>query len=307
MISFQNPSIEEFVERKVLFDPYALASVAKAVATVSQARTVLKSVQNSNHDSASMGLWATLREKGKSFNGKPNGRLRRIIFGSLKTPRTYWSRHRPAAAEVAQVQLAIKGAARIDDEYTQHLREKVLTTLGWQAIVNELAADENVVYSVLQLQKWIAEDSGWVGHDKMASERCLREAAFGLLADHELPVSWIETVVVLYRAVTTVSSDLPDELRNRFQHLATRLVEIIPDITDEPDIVRAEADSLREFGELMSWPVESMYEKLVAEANALEGDPEDEEDQNVDRLGKSENASDRFDIDGLFEGLLDRC
>lgn len=133
-----------------------------------------------------------------------------------------------------------------------------------------------------------------------------RPALLATLSSRDIWISETETVVELCRAATLGGSDLDDELRKVLKSTAMRTTYASQRDQDDPDILRSEADSLRELGELLSWPVSSMCGDMLARAQEVEEQMMNDQDDGTERLPEVDATTDDFDIDALFEGLLER-
>jgi len=306
VVTFQNPSIEELVERKLARDPYALASVARTVSTFRQARKVLQHVDTKNQKGLSPEVWATMRSSSADLENKLNGHLERIIGGSGNECETCWIQGAPTMAQVLHIRLAIDARAGVDDEEARILKESVLTTARWRSIIKELDTHANVAFHILQLQRWIVEASEWPDEEKSLSERGLRDVLLDVLSTQDVWIWETETVVELCKAATLRGSDLDNELCKILMSTAMRTTYASERDQDDPDSLRSDAGSLRELGELLSWPVSLMCEDLLARAQELEEQMMNDQDEDAERLPVVEATTDDFDIDALFAGLLER-
>lgn len=134
----------------------------------------------------------------------------------------------------------------------------------------------------------------------------MREALLEALLCQDLWISETGTVVELCKAATLVDSDLDDKLLQALKSEAMRTTYSNQRDQDDPDTLRWEADSLKELGTLLSWNVTPTYDELMNRAQELDEQMESDDHGDAERLPETETASDAFNIDALFAGLLDR-
>jgi len=247
-----------------------------------------------------------MRSSSADLENKLNGHLERIIGGSGNECETCWIQGAPTMAQVLHIRLAIDARAGVDDEEARILKESVLTTARWRSIIKELDTHANVAFHILQLQRWIVEASEWPDEEKSLSERGLRDVLLDVLSTQDVWIWETETVVELCKAATLRGSDLDNELCKILMSTAMRTTYASERDQDDPDSLRSDAGSLRELGELLSWPVSLMCEDLLARAQELEEQMMNDQDEDAERLPVVEATTDDFDIDALFAGLLER-
>jgi len=306
VVGFQNPSIEEFVERKITRDPSWLESVGPAVLSLQQAEQVLRHIDEGARQRLSPQFWASIRKSGKDFDRRRVGQVQRLTFGVSEKAVAYWHRKLPTAAQAIRARLEIDARAGVEDRDAKSIRARVLTASGWKSIIAELDGDENVTTHSLQLQRWIVCSSGWVADDKSTSEHCLREAVLQLFRLGDVWFWHAASVVAICQSVTLINAGVDKELREALIALAVRAADRVLHNEDEPDVLRSEAESLIELSRMLSCPVSPLSDELLNRAMELEVELEVRQESDADCLPHAEEIGEGIDIDQLFAGLLDR-
>lgn len=311
VVQFQNPSVEEFVERLVTAEPSWLQRLVEAAVSISQVQ--ISSAQARRVTSPNVlprSFWVSLRSNAAAYEHLSNGRVINYQDYGAKKSRLTWSDEPPMSADVTQELLALELEADINDQRTQALRARVLTTVGWVAHITGVSNDRSIPYAVTRLEKWVVESSIWSDDDKKLSERSLREAIVAMLSndDEAWPIS-VDSLRELAEAATFIEPALTVTQQQVFARAAMSAVRSLIEDVHEVEELNSEAREVEALEKLLDQrSLGSLAIDLRQRADELEAEARDRDqlssDPEVHQL-KPESVKE-LDIDRLFEGLMDR-
>ncbi len=314
IVQFQNPSIEEFVERLVASEPSWLERLVEATVTICQIRILSNKahkVERSIALTLSRSFWTSLRLRAITCDNVSNGRLIHYRnYGVKESPLT-WVQNSLSLANTIQILLELEKEAHTNDARSRSIRARVLTREGWIDLINQTLGDDSVVYDVVRLQKWVVESSNWNDNDKKLSEDSLREAILEVLVSDDAWIITVDSLQELARASTLIDISLTEPQQQVFLQAIERSVETLMDnIGSDIDAVNElnyGAGEVEALGKILGQNMDSLALRLRAEANEIEERQSEEtfsSDPEQHRY-MSESVKE-FDIDGLFDGLKDR-
>ncbi|MDH0863902.1 restriction endonuclease [Mitsuaria sp. GD03876] len=157
IVSFQNPSVEEFVEGVARGKAY-LRTLAAVVTHVDQAAKILGVIEGSGADPA---LLATLRQRAVDCDGRRNGLLRHLSDWANESPERYWD-ERGSLTDIAVLRLLLDIDLRCeedDDEASDLIWRRILAVSRWEELMALAWTDHGRATEIGDLVEWLV-DSG---------------------------------------------------------------------------------------------------------------------------------------------------
>lgn len=295
IVQFQNPSVEEFVENVVQAEAVWLQRLVEASETLQQVRTIAgyaRKVKLSNK------FWLTLRDRAIKCNHK-KGYLQNYS-------QITWRITSEISANVSRELLQIDANSKSNDESSTNLKAQVLTARGWYKQIAQMHSDDpsGVATAVADLQRWIVNDSKWSSDKIKRSGDCLRASFFKLIL-LDAPFMYIESLKTLVETILLVPPELQNSERRAIAELVIKITHDIIDISDAESLNSEESD-LYELASLIDTDLSRHAEKLSERALKLEESENDKNSFDPEENDYSPSTTEHFDIDAMFNGLLDR-
>lgn len=307
VVQFQNPSVEEFVDGLLQELPEWLHRVAEAAETMRQVEVIAdraRKVRASNQLTSY--FWPTLRSRATECERANSGHLVNFIPYGQKKSRSTWFIDSVVLPDVIRELLQIEADTNANDERTAMLRAHVLTVAGWSAQISDAPYQDSVAYAAARLQKWVVEASGWSATDIKLSEECLRAALVLLLQNNNgtgIAVSSLESLVKASMLVTPV---LQDKERKAIAGAVKSTVRGLVRDSDDPNVLNDEASEVEALANILGIDMREEIANLLARADELDEGESDEESYDPEQHRPFAEAVEDFDVDVLFDGLLDR-
>jgi DNA polymerase III delta prime subunit len=307
VVQFQNPSVEEFVERLAVDDGARLCHITGFVVAERQIGRLLDAGSKKAIGRDDSGhFWEQLRTRAATVQNVGSGYMARYQSLGEKSSQWTWCVRSPSAARVTRRLLDIESRVGRRNDRSDALRSRVLTVDGWQTMISQSLNDESSAREAQRLQEWVVTDSGWTDEDKCLSEECLRAALLAALAGGDRWTLSSAALLSIAEACTLVDRELDGRI---IQTLLNAIQETARDLVagaEEPYQLREEADSLEGLGRFMPEKLDELVGELRARAEALEEDEEDSQQDEPELRRYGETATAVFNIDEFFAGLLDR-
>lgn len=301
---FQNPSVEEFVET-IAIDHTWLGRLVEACITIDQIEQVARVARRKGRPS-DHALWLALRAKGSTCEGVSAGRLINYsLWGEKQSTRT-WSLEDMHSATVLLYLLQVEQIAAIADTRRDEIYSRVLTGSGWAEVVRTTPNDMSEAYSVLRLQKWIVESSGWEVDRIQLAEQALREGVLDLFSEDDAWPIDAASIETLAEASMFVQAKLTLDETTAFAKAARSAAKTALENERDASTLREEAEALEKLGNRLGVDLSAPVERLREEAEARD-DTEDRVNASPSSEARRfEEQSDDLDVDELFRGLAER-
>lgn len=308
VVQFQNPSVEEFVQRLMTSDPSRLQGLVESVVSISQVKILSAQARKvASPNALPTSFWMSLRSSAVTCEHVSNGYLINYRdYGTEKT-RLTWCDDPPMSADVTRELLALEMEARVGDERAQSLKARVLTKERWSEHIAGATNDDSVSYAVTRLAEWVVKSSGWNDDEMKLSEASLREALVALLSndDEAWPIS-VNSLRVLAEAATLISPSLTETQQQAFAQAAKSAVRTLIDNAREADDLNSEAGEVEELEKILGQSLGTLATDLRIRADEIEERHRDQSFSDPEQHRYSSESVEEFDIDGLFDGLVDR-
>ena len=308
IVQFQNPSVEEFVQRLITSDPSRLHRLVESVVSISQVRILSAQARKvTPPNELPISFWVSLRSSAATCDHVSNGYLINYREYGAKEIRLTWCNDPPVSADVTQELLELETKASVNDVRTQTLKARVLTKEGWAEHIDGATNDDSISYAVTRLEKWITEASGWREDEKKLSEASLREALVALLSDDDeaWPIS-VNSLRELAEAATLINPSLTATQQQAFVQAAKSAVRTLTDNAEEADDLNSEAGEVEKLEKILGQSLGCLATDLRIRADEIEERHRDQSSSDPEQHRYTSEPVEEFDIDGLFDGLMDR-
>jgi len=308
IVQFQNPSVEEFVERLIISDPSWLERLIGAVVTFPQIQVLFEQARKAaTANPLPTSFWISLRSRAETCENIANGYF--IHYRDYRATDTTltWCDDLQSGADITQKLLALEIEAEVNDLRTQTLKARVLTKAGWARNIAGTPNDDSEAYAVTRLQEWIIKSSDYGDDEKNRSEHALKEALIELLSNEYegWPIS-VSSIRVLVETATLIDSMLPIAQKQVIAKAAKNAAQSL--ITDEADTssLTSEAEEVEALEKILGESLGTSAADLRERAEELEGSDGDRSSTDPERHRYIPEPDEEFDIDKLFGGLMDR-
>nr|VFK20369.1 MAG: Restriction endonuclease [Candidatus Kentron sp. LFY] len=261
-VRFQNPSVEEFVKAFLSSEASWLQRLAEAIVSIRQVEVLsdqARSMATSNPVPNS--FWISLRSQAAACEHAPDGHfINHLRHYKSKESCQTWIPDPPTPAKVTRELLELETEVKIDDERTEELRKRVLTKEGWEKHIADVFRDDSNAYTVLRLQEWIIESSGWGKRDKARSEMSLRQALLSKLPDGDY--FYVSSLCSLVEAATLIKPTLTVIEQGIFMRAIESAVDALIDNETDADVLHSEAEELEALEKILGSSLNSWAEQL---------------------------------------------
>jgi len=295
-ISFQNPSINDYMEAFLIAEPLWIESIASEA---------LFSVQHMKIESI-IGMLSgdeKLRAAAKLFNrrqlgaGEAKGDTYRNREGIL----VYTENDLYTKYDDVLVTLKISEHMIDSKEYPNH--SLVTTTIGWDSQLQMAAETGAAPYSIRRMIEWLTRSKYWRRYEheiKKAFYRSLMNCV------HATP-DWCEelsTINILHECTALMGIELSTLDKLKFQHDADCRATEVLDYEENVQILDDTADHLEQFHNRMKFGSKDLVLRLREKSDSLfaeDGSPEEGVDSAISQTGDTE-----LDIDAMFFELVNQ-
>lgn len=308
VVQFQNPSVEEFIERVMASDPSWLERLVGAVVTFRQVQVIFDhagKTQGSNLLSKS--FLNSLRSCAAACEHVTNGYLVNYRNYDAADAVLTWVVEPPNVAKVTQKLLELEQKVNISDLRAETLKARVLTKSGWTESIAGSPNDLSISYAATILQEWVVNSSGWSNDEKNKSEVSLREALTELLSnDYEgWPIS-VFSISTLVQAATLIDPILTASQKQIIAKATRTAVETQLESEEDASSLSSEAEEVETLEKILGQSLGSSAADLRDRAEELVERESYQSSSNPESRRYAPDSVEDFDIDMLFKGLMDR-
>lgn len=308
IVQFQNPSVEEFVERLMDSDPSWLVRLVGAVVTFSQVEVLFDHAIKSKGSNAFLkSFWVSLRACAATCEDVANGYLINYRKYGAKEAVLTWCVDPPKLSDVTRKLLALEQEVKVNDLRANTLRARVLTKAGWAENIAGSPNDYSIPYAIARLQKWVVDSSGWSNDEKNVSETSLRDALIEMLSndDEAWPIS-VASISELVQSATSLDKTLTSPQMQVVAEATRVAVKTQLDNEDDASTLTAEADEIETLEKILGQSLGPLAVDLRARAEELEEKESYQSSSNPEDHRYAPESVEEFDLDKLFEDLIDR-
>ena len=304
---FSNPSIEEFVDGFLRSDASSIERLTKSIVCFRQVDELFTQVSDRKMPGLSPSFWKSLREAAASVEKVPGGHI--INYGSSRARvRRVWNKRSVDWPDQTRVRLQIDAEARQSDAYSEELQRRVTTVEGWRFIIAGSQHDVFQGWHIKSLNAWMTKESGWPRSTIDTCRGAFRQAVFQSLTDED--DSWtgsIDSLRTLAEVVLSSGSSLTDEEKKAFHEAGKLAAEILVENAETADEIQHEISELEQLAAVCGLDFNQEIAELGATADELEEGGSSDNFHDPESTHVPQSATDeKFDMDALFAGLLDR-
>jgi len=308
IVQFQNPSVEEFVERLIASDPSLLERLVGAVVTFPQVQVLFDQARKAAAENPlPTSFWISLRSRAETYENIANGYF--IHFRDYRAADTIltWCDDLQSEADITQKLLALENEAKVNDLRTQVLKARVLTKAGWARNIAYAPNSYYEAYAATRLHEWIIESSGYGDDEKKRSEGAFREALIDLLSnDYEgWPIS-VTSISTLVQAAILSNPKLTASQKQIIVKATRTAVETQLESEEEASSLTSEAEEVETLEKILGQSLGTSAADLRERAEELEERESYQPSSNPESRRYAPDSIEDFDIDMLFKDLIDR-
>ena len=301
VVTFQNPSVSEFVDGVASGSKAWLASLARIAMTIDQVRKVSGVALERNIKDQS--LWSILGSRAALVEENSSRWVVQFQNYNEHEHVPTWFLKGHAKASTTQICLQIEDQLEGLKNPLEDVKQRIATVEGWMKLLKPAIEHGGLEsYAVANLQKWIVDEARWNQREKDESEKCLRAALIAVLDIDDGSIS-LDALRNLVSAVSLINVTLDPNLKNSISGAITMRVERITG-GGAVDDVRGELAELeaiaKKWGDSFSREIELLEDYIALEDS---GPEHWEEETGHTQSIESEQG---FDVDELFAGLRDR-
>ena len=210
-VSFQNPSVEEFVEQRMEND---LGMLRVSVGATQFFRQISNLLEYLEAHAASMPradvseTYAALRGRAyEIINPKTGQILNQVRESSFRLP--WWLFDRTSSADRVQALLKLDKAAEANDERGRVAREAPAHQAYWVNLMEHVRGSRHTANSLRHLAWWIRDDSEWTEEEVWHCMEAMRHAFQQLIARDDAYLLEINAVQEMIDGFWTSVEDWP--------------------------------------------------------------------------------------------------
>lgn len=308
VVQFSNPSVEEFVDGFLRRDATWINRLIQAIVCFPQVSKI--TTEASGHGGRrtfTAPFWASLRKVAASAEHMPAGRL--INYQPYhESVRQVWDIGNANPPDQTLTRLHIEKEVGLEDDLFLELRNRVLTTDGWRILIPGMEHDFFRSHDIKSLHEWVMRDSAWSLDMKADCHSAFREAVVLILTDEDdIWTGSVASIRSLAEVVSSSGTPLTTLEKEAFLAAGKFASESVVENAETEDEPRDEAGELEKLGKICGLIFESEVAELEARADELSGRRDHGNSYDHESGYSSKSAvDDHFDLDSLFEGLLDR-
>lgn len=312
IVRFQNPSIQEFVERTVSGDAGGLNSLARRASRFIEIVELVKWAERSAGSRATPGapqpeLWRSLHESARRVEPREAGH----VFQTRGTGRVVYS-ERDSMRSVDRTYVLLRILRNIDarqhDDAARRIKQRVTTTEGWQDLLNDAFVHSSIGYSALQTVQLLLESEA-VGIDIRAAGLAFSKVTLDLLEKNQGWPAGLKSLGRLMQCLRLLKVTNAGVHAQAAMRVVSEVVNEVFDYECSPDLVEESAAALRELEWLIGFEAVSRLAKLLYERaqqlGARESSDSVKDDDSRTRYPRPREFDDA-DVYAMFADLLER-
>lgn len=305
---FQNPSVEEYLERFVEREPQWSLRLAGTVTTFSQVSHFVYWAHRSwRHEKRPLKLapdfWTQLQESAERTEGRTAGRL--VNYAGHEKP-LFALDDGVTLCDKVLIVCRIAKMARNENPQYRAMKALVMFSRGWSDLLKSIPNDESEPYAARRILEWVAKESKWHQDEKKTCFDAYRSALVQLLLSEDIWSASIGSLEVLTEMFAVMEAVPTQEEIDAFKHAVKITAKVVAENSDDAEALDAEVNSLNKVSEVCGLDSKAELARLSARLSSLRDDSKEEQSGNADKSQYQDSAGKYYDIDALFAGLLDR-
>jgi Restriction endonuclease len=312
IVSFQNPSVEEYMERFLSLETDWTDALARTATYYSQiehlatwSTSPLRDYRKKNFPiKVSTSYWSLLHSSAsRAENHSAGGTVR---FQGEKHAR-YTDSDLNNAVDRAHIILQIAVFAGAEDDRAREIWSRVTTVEGWQVLLEGVNSYRNsIAYGARRLLRWLCSQTENQSEFALCSA-AFSEALFALLVDTDSWDTDPSSLRQLFECLQAVGRELNAEELEMFTEVTSKSVTDLVDGAQDASLIEDELISVQELTKAAGIPGEKYLSSMNRAAERLR-EENSGEDSYSDGGSYSMDGSkvSELDMDRLFSSLLDR-
>lgn len=308
IVSFQNPSVEEFVERFLTGESTftdALAQTATYYRQVERLQSWAQPPWDERRTSSNVSneFWRFLHVSAVQAESRETGGLLRF---SDSSDLVYIDRFLRNDVERTHTLLRIAKKAAVSDDQTRSLWSRVTTVAGWKELLKRASSYSTIAYAAHRLVTWIHAQPDAQAELEMC-EVAFTQALHDLLADVESWEGGLSGLRELYACTKILNRSAPADQRALLRHAVSKSVSDLLDSEKDAQRLDDEASALDELSKSAELSEAQHVSSLRSAAERLrQRESAREPSADGEAYGLSVGMRDDLDLDQVFASLLDR-
>jgi len=308
IVTFQNPSVLEYVESVVAEDQYLIASIAKCAQRFEQVEQLLSGAVGTPGRAPVLrrlpnDFWQLLWEAARRTQDTPESGILR--FAEKGEPSFEMAR-RPVLANRTRVLLEIGWRGRIECSQDEGALERVCSATGWQDLLAQVLRSAADAIAVRRLVEWLSTGKHLRKGAREKAVAGFRTALGQLLDGDEDWCCAINNLATLFDCLLKVEPHPTQEERGRFERVARAAAEDALNNVDDADMLDEQAAALGALGASCGFDDDGIVDRLSRSANRVrEEGYSGSGSYDEDRYEGGAIAED-VDVDALFATLTER-
>ena len=311
-VSFQNPSVEEFIEQRLGNDPGMLRVSVGAILSFGQIKNLLEYLET---HAASMSradvleIYAALRECAYKVIAPQSDHFLNPPRAFSSSSATRWSLFdRSGLADRVQALLKLDKAVELTDDRGTAIRELMADQACWASLMEHVHFSHHAANSLRYLAQWIRHDSKWAEEEVWRCMEAMRAAFHQLMMKGDEDLVEINTIQELIDGFWTVAEDWPSEAERAALDVAlSNIVDSLVQGSVSADDVASERHSL----EVIKIILGSKYDLELTKLEQRELDLREQEEQQAAQAKEippvqAGRVAMEQSIDELFASLAER-
>lgn len=307
-VQFQNPSVEEFVDRFLSSESAWTDTLAQSVTHFAQVERLYGWATSSGQGRAkpllSDHFHVMLHQRAAQTESRFTGQLYRFE-GSRDLK--YFQFKGANLVERTHTLLKIAVSADADDDRARELWSRVTTNDGWRALIRKAAEYGSVASGVRRLVEWINNQ-----HD-YEDERQLSSAAFQAMfleaVSGDQPwESGVRSLAELQKASVILGMLQTPQHAGALQQVVTRSVEDLLEQETDAQRLDDETSALKELVTIIPLQIVPLVRRMETHADDRHAEESAKSSTTIDSrtYADSTDAGGDVDLDGMFSSLLER-
>jgi len=219
VISFQNPSVEEFIDTFLSSEPTWMDMLATRLTHFVQVQTLCtfwrgRPAARSGSADASKEFWGRLHERAQFAENSQAGGL-----FNYQGVRSYTTSDMLDEVERTRILLQVMSAAGATDVRAEQLRRRVTTDSGWWEMLKDLPGNGSIAFAAHRLTRWLKEETTSPA-ELTQIQRSLRTAVINLMGQERAWEINLQCLDEFHACLHVMDIRFPAESTEAFERVA---------------------------------------------------------------------------------------
>lgn len=307
-VKFQNPSVEEFIDRFLNTEPSWTDALAQSVTHFSQVERLYawatSAGRSRGRPTLSSTFHALLHQRAATGEHRIAGQLFRFVGSSdLK----YMNMNYRNDVGRTHTLLKIAVSARVDDDRAREIWSRVTTTNGWRSLLQNSAQYGSAAHGVRRLIEWMKAQRDYEVEQQLLSHSF--QAAFAeFLLEDEPWESGVRSLAELQKVSVILGMPQTPQHTEAIERVATRSAEDLLENETDAQQLDDETSALKELAAITLFRIDGLVRRMEmhsADLRSGESATSSKAPSSQSYVASTEAGAD-VDLDGMFSSLLER-